>query len=115
MQVSNLLKQRNIKGIGSFIHVLYLTTPLFGLGAYVMSAITMYTVLLPYIKPVMPWLTIQAFFGIAFLLFVLVLASFYKFVYPSYMAFQNKQTYIHKNPMQEDLEKIKKRLGIEKS
>ena len=108
-----MFKQRNVGWIGAFIHVAYMTSPLLGIGAYAMSAITMYTVLLPYFKPVMPWMTAPVFFGLLFIICVILLALVYLFIYPSYMAFQNKQTYIHKNPMQEDLTAIKRRLGIE--
>jgi hypothetical protein len=108
-----LLQQHNIKWIGPLIHVLYLTTPMFGVAGYTMSAITMYTVLLPYLKPIAPWLTAPVFFGSCFMLCIILIFCFYKFVYPSYMTFQNKQEYSHNSLLARDLAKIKKRLGIE--
>jgi len=107
------MKQYKVKKIGAFIHVLYLTMPLFGLAGYTSSFITMYTVLLPYIKPVLPWLTAPVFFGIAFFIVVVTVLCFYTFVYPSYMAFQNKQEYNHESLLAQDLKKIKEKLGIE--
>jgi hypothetical protein len=109
----NILKQYNVKRIGSFIHVLYLTMPLFGLGAYTMSAITMYTVLLPYIQPLAPWFSAPVFIGVCFILCALLVFCFYKFVYPSYMTFQNRQEYNHNSLLRKDLEAIKKKLNIE--
>ncbi len=108
----NILKQYHIKNIGSIIHVIYLTMPLFSIGAYTMSAITMYTVLLPYLKPIAPWLSAPVFFGACALLCVLLVFLFYKFVYPSYMTFQNKQEYSHNSLLAKDLQKIKEKLGI---
>jgi len=107
-----ILKQHQLKWIGSFINVLYLTTPLLGMVAYVMNAVTMYTVIMPYIKPVVPWLTMPVFFTILFICFLLMLAGFYKFILPGYLAFQNKQQYIHKNPIQKDLLLLKLRMDI---
>jgi hypothetical protein len=111
----NLLRQHNIKRVGSFIHVLYLTMPLFGAGSYTMSAITMYTVLMPYFKDKIPWMTLPLFIGICLMACGIMLFCFYKFVYPSYMSFQNKQEYSHNNLIRQDLDKIKKALKIEDS
>jgi hypothetical protein len=108
----NILKQYNVGRIGAFIHVLYLTMPLFGAISYTMSAVTMYTVLLPYLKPVTPWLSAPLFFGICIILAVTTIFCFYKFVYPSYMTFQNKQEYSHNSLLAKDLAKIKEKLGI---
>jgi hypothetical protein len=108
----NILKQYHVGRIGAFIHVLYLTMPLFGAISYTMSAITMYTVLLPYLKPSAPWLSAPLFFGICICLAVVTVLLFYKFVYPSYMSFQNKQEYSHNSLLRKDLEKIKQKMGI---
>jgi heme/copper-type cytochrome/quinol oxidase subunit 1 len=108
----SILKQHKVKGIGNFIHVLYLTTPLFGAVSYIMGAITMYTVILPWTKVWMPWLSMPLFLGICFVACSILVLMFYCFVYPSYMAFQNKQQYIHENPIQKDLALIKTKLGI---
>jgi hypothetical protein len=106
------MKQYNVKRVGGFIHVLYLTMPLFGLAGYTASFITMYTVLLPYIKPIMPWLTAPLFFGVGLAVCGIAVFCFYTFVYPSYMAFQNRQEYSHNSLLRKDLEAIKKQLGI---
>lgn len=108
----NVLKQYNVGKVGAFIHVLYLTMPLFGALSYTMSAVTMYTVLLPYIKPIVPWLSAPLFFGTCIILCGTMLFCFYKFVYPSYMTFQNRQEYSHNSLIKQDLDKIKKKLGI---
>jgi hypothetical protein len=110
--MGKLLRQHNIKRIGAFANVLYLTMPLFGIVAYAMSAVTLYTVTLPYTKPIMPWFSLPIFFVV--LLFICMMAMYfnYKFLYPSYFSFLNKQTYTHNNPMQQDLQKIKDKLGI---
>jgi phosphoglycerol transferase MdoB-like AlkP superfamily enzyme len=107
-----LFEQHNIKRIGALLNVLYLTMPLFGIIAYAMSAATLYTVTLPYVQPIMPWLSLPVFFSFIVVIAIIMMYCNYKFLYPSYFTFLNKQTYIHNNPMMEDLQKIKKKLGI---
>lgn len=108
-----VLKQHNIKFIGAFINVLYLTMPLFGMLAYSMSALTLYTVNIDFIHNYLNWLSLPVFvFSVAVFCSVVMFLN-YKFLYPSYYEFLNKQTYKHNNPMQMDLELIKKKLGIE--
>ena len=108
-----IFKQHYLKGIGSFIDVLYLTMPLFSIGAYTMSAITMYTLLMPLFKPIIPWMSPLIFFGICFIGCLLLMGIMYKFIYKSYFAFRNNQEYKADNPIRKDLEKIKNKLGIE--
>lgn len=107
------MRQYKLRWIGPFIGVLYLTAPLIGTVGYVMTAVTLYTVTLPYTKSLVPWLTLPTFLIIAFAMGVFGLFLFYKFVFPSYYAFITKEQYIHDNPMQRDLALIKKKLGIE--
>lgn len=108
-----IFKQHDIKFIGAFVNILYLTMPLFGIVAYSMSAVTLYTVTLPYTKPIMPWFNLYIFFSALIATCFIAMLIFYKFLYPSYLAFVNKQSYIHNNPIQKDLQKIKKKLGVE--
>jgi hypothetical protein len=107
-----LLQQYNLKRVGPFVDVLYLTMPLFSVGAYSMSAITMYTVIMPWLKPVLPWLTLPVFFGFCFIGCLLLMGLMYKFVYKSYFAFRNNQEYKTDSPIRRDLEQIKEKLGI---
>ena len=81
---------------------------------------TFYTVQQVNIHRFIRWMTFPWFILFVVLIGLLVLFVFYKFVYPSYYAFLNKQTYIHENPMQKDLakilkrqDKIMKKLGLE--
>jgi phosphoglycerol transferase MdoB-like AlkP superfamily enzyme len=108
-----MFKQHNLKWVGALFNVLYLTMPIFGIVAYAMSAMTLYTVTLPYTKPIMPWLNVPIFFSVVLVICALAMYVNYKFIYPSYFSFLNKQTYIHNNPMMEDLQKIKKKLEID--
>ena len=116
--MKGLLKQYDIKQLkwaGSFIGVLYLVAPLIGMAGYVMTAITMYTVLIPYMKASFAWMTLPLFFLFLIVIVIVVLLLFFKFVYPSYYAFLNRQMYIHKNPIQKDLQLIKEKLGIKEN
>ena len=110
--MNKLFHQHYIKGIGSFVNVLYLTSPLFGLAMYLVNASTFYAVISDKINKYAPWLSFPLFISLLIVSGLLLLFIFYKFVYPSYYAFLNRQTYIHQNPIQEDLKKIKEKLRI---
>ena len=110
------LKQSNIpivgKYIGAFVNVLYLTMPLLGIMAYGISALTLYTVNINWIKNNISWLSIPVYFVLIIIFCLLLMLLNYKYLYPSYYAFLNKQAYIHNNPIQKDLKLIKEKLGI---
>jgi hypothetical protein len=105
-------KQKHIPYIGAFINVLYLTIPLFSVIAYGMSAATLYTVANYYIKQVIPWFSLPVFIVLIVITGALLLWLNYKYLYPSYYTFVNKQTYEHNNPIRRDLKQIKDKLGI---
>lgn len=110
--MKNLLQQHNIKGIGMIISVLYLTSPLIGIGMYVVNAMTFYTVASYNIHKIFPWMNLFWFLLILAFTMIVLLLIFYVLVYASYQAFINKQAYIHNNPIEKDLKAIKKKLGI---
>jgi hypothetical protein len=114
-----LSKQYNVKWIGSFINVLYLTAPIIGIGTSALNAATFFAVVQFYIHQFASWVTFPMFFAALIICVLLLLLIFYKFIYPSYYTFLNKQTYIHNNPAMEKLEeleanqlKIMKHLGL---
>jgi len=109
---NSFFRQYNVKGIGSFINVFYMSLPIFGVATNVMEAGTFYGVQKQNIHHLMPWMSFQIFLALIILLGFGLLLIFYKFVYPSYYKFLNEQTYKHENPMQKDLALIKKHLGI---
>jgi len=118
--MGNFFKQYKVKGIGTFINVLCQCSPLLGMAVSVVECGTFYTVQQVNIHRFIRWMTFPWFILFVVLIGLLVLFVFYKFVYPSYYAFLNKQTYIHENPMQKDLakilkrqDKIMKKLGLE--
>ena len=100
------------KLIGAFINVLYLTMPLFGILAYGISATTLYTVNINWIRSNISWLSIPIFFVLIVICCLILMYINYKYLYPSYYAFLNKQVYKHDNPIQQDLKLIKEKLGI---
>ena len=105
-------KQYNIKGIGSFINVFYLSLPIFGIATNVMEAGTFYGVQKTNIHHLAPWLSFQLFMAGIVVIGLIILVMFFKFVYPSYYKFLNEQSYKHNNPIKKDLDKIKEKLGI---
>jgi len=111
--LSKFLKQYNIRWLGTFINILYLTAPLIGISTSILNAATFYAVVQYYIHQFAPWITFPVFITFMVLCVFLMLFLFYKFVYPSYYTFLNSQTYIHNNPIRKDLAIIKKKLGIE--
>lgn len=120
VRISKLFKQRNIRWIGPFIDVLYLTMPLFGMISYCMMAITMYAVVRGYLLAALPWIKIWMFFLFLVVTCLCLLLIVYKFIYPSYFTFRNKQEYLHNNLLRQHLErqdkelkKIKDKLGVD--
>lgn len=99
------MQQYNLKSIGAFIHVLYLTTPILGVGAYAMNAVTMYAVLLPYIQESAPWFTAPVFIIAVLVLCLILLGLFYKFVYRAYFNFQNSQQFPEDGPVMQAIRK----------
>ena len=108
-----MFRQYHVKGIGTFINVLYLTAPVMGIVMYFVNAMTFYAVANVNIHRLFPWMNLTLFIVSLVAMMLIALVLFYMFVYKSYYSFLNKQTYIHNNPMQKDLELIKKKLGIE--
>jgi hypothetical protein len=110
------LKQRDLpvvgKYIGAFVNVLYLTMPLLGIMAYTISALTLYTVNINWIRSNISWLSIPVYFVLIIIFCLLLMLLNYKYLYPSYYTFLNKQAYIHNNPIQKDLALIKKAMNI---
>ena len=109
--MNKLFKQHYIKGIGVFINILYLTSPLIGIGMSIINAITFYAVVYPYIHRILPWFNFAVFIICLFLGGIVLLLSFYKFVYPSYYEFLNRQTLTRQ--IEKRLNRIEKKLGIE--
>ena len=103
---SDLFKQYNVNGIGTFLNILYMAAPLVGFCTSIIECGTFYTVQSANIHRVVPWLTFPIFILLLVLFGMVVLFIFYKFIYPNYYAFLNRQSYIHQNPMQMDLAKI---------
>jgi hypothetical protein len=107
---SNFFKQYNVKGIGALINVFYTALPVFGVATNVMECGTFYGVQKANIHMYAPWLSFQLFLLSVIIIGVIILVGFYKFIYPSYYAFLNQQTYIHQSPVERDLTMIKKNL-----
>ncbi len=106
------MRQIKVPFVGTFINVLYLTMPLFGIIAYAITALTFYTVNLEWIGIHMPWMTVPVFIGLIIAFCSILMCLNYIFLYPSYYEFLNKQVYKHGNPIQEDLSAIREKLGI---
>lgn len=107
--MNKIFKQYNIKGVGTFINVLYTTAPMIGVIMYIVNAMTFYIVAK---EKYFPWLSLPLFIGIIIIGLAIVMFVFFKFVLPSYYSFINRQSYIHENPIRNDLTLIKKHLGI---
>lgn len=103
---NEIFKQYNVKGIGAFLNLLYMVAPMVGFITSIIACGTFYTVQSANINRIMPWLTFPLFILLLSILGTVVLVVFYKFIYPNYYAFLNRQSYIHQNPIQKDLEKI---------
>ena len=109
---NSLFRQYDIKWLGTFINLFYMSLPLVGIATNVMEAGTFYGVQKANIHHFAPWLSFQLFMGIVIFVVILIEVGFYLFIYKAYQSFVNHQAYIHNNPVQKDLALIKKHLGI---
>ena len=57
-----------------------------------------------------PWLSIYIFVGGMFALVLIAMVLEYKFIYPSYFTFRNKQEYEHQNLLRGDIKLLADRL-----
>jgi hypothetical protein len=102
------MKQYRIIWLGNFYHVLSLSMTLFAIFAYAMSAVTLYAVwVIPYVKPKLPWINLPIYFAFIIVVCCILLAVVYVLLYSGYYYLQNKQIYIHNNPIKDDLDTIK--------
>ena len=97
--MSRVLKQHNVKYIGTFIHIMYFSMPLVGLAVQCASAATFYGVWRLSLLSVFPWLTLPVFIAIIAVLGIVVLFIAYKFLYRSYYEFQNSQQFPENSPL----------------
>ena len=108
-----LLKQRRLPTIGGLKHMMAQTAMWLSSINFVLIGVTAYnTTLREHIMTVLPGFKLWHFMlimlvGVAALMFIK-----YKLIYPSWVAFQNRQEYKHENLLREDLAKIKKALEI---
>ena len=91
--MEKLFKQYNIKWIGTFINVLYLTSPILGMVMYMVNAITFYAVVNVYIHKYVSWFSLPIFLIFLIIGGLILLFAFYKIVYRGYYAFQNRQQF----------------------
>lgn len=114
--VARILKQCNIPRMGAFVDVMYFTLPMFGIVGQINVIIILYATVRPYLVATVPWMTLWLFIGLMAGSGMVLMLVMFKFFYPSYYTFRNKQEYTHANLLREDLQKIADRLErIEKS
>jgi len=107
--MNKYFKQYNLRWLGTFINLVYMSMPILGIATNVMEAGTFYGVQKVNIRHFAPWMTFPVFMCFVIIVGLLILVGFYLFIYKAYQTFVNNQTYKHENPMQKDLAKILKR------
>jgi hypothetical protein len=117
VNLNHLSKQYNIRWLGTFINLLYMTSPLLGIMMSIVNSITFYAVIYVYLHRYVPWFSFPVFFVTLVAVGFVIIFCFWKFVYPAYYAFLNKQTLTNKIDerlchIEADNQLIKKHLGI---
>ena len=125
MKENRFMKQHDVKWLrwlGTFMIALFLTSPVLGTMVSLMECGTFYGVQKNNIHKLIPWMSFPVFLIVALLFGLFVIYIFYTIVYPVYQAAVNRQAYIHRNPVEKDLTKlkidnelIKRKLGINAS
>lgn len=105
------LKQYNLKWVGTFIYLLYLTAPLIGLIMTVVNSITFYAVVYPYIHKYVSWFSFPVFIICIVVVGLLLILGFFTFILKGYLEYLNKKTLT--NHIDERLDRIEKKLGID--
>lgn len=81
------------------------------LANFGLVALTAYnTTIKPYLAVSAPWFTLPVFVTILLIFTGLAMFLEYKYVYPSYIRFQNQQEWEHQNLIREELAKIKEEI-----
>ncbi len=75
------------------------------------SATFWYTTLQPAISKDVPWLSFGLYFTTLVLGVLVIMFIEYKFILPSSYTFLNKQEYLHKNLIRQDIEEVMKEVG----
>lgn len=99
-----LNKQHNIKWLGSFIFLLYMTSPLLGIMMSIVNSITFYAVIYPYLHRYIAWFGFPIFFVCLIIGGFTIIFCFWKFVLRAYYEYTNQQSLTNKIDIR--LEKI---------
>lgn len=118
-----IMKQHEIPWIGALKDLYSMTSVYFAALNLLLIAITAFaTVIGPLLHTpgafiiYAPWMNIYLFIGCLAVLVLLAMALEYKYIYPSYFAFRNKQEYEHQNLIRGDIKLLMERLArIEKA
>jgi hypothetical protein len=103
---NNLTKQYHIKYIGTFIHIIYTTLPIFSVVSNILAAATWFGVWRSGLLIYAPWLTLPIFFVMLICLALVTIFLVYKFIYPSYFSFQNTQQFPEDGQLAKMIRKI---------
>jgi hypothetical protein len=106
MKNNKLLKQYEIKGIGTFQHVVYQTLPLYSVVSQTFTAITMYGVWEAKILGYLPWLSLPVFLILVVAGAIATLCFNYVFLYRGFWNFQNQQQFPEDGQMAKLIRKI---------
>ena len=107
--------------IGGFKDVLIMSFVWASTINFVMVAAIAYnTTIRPSLPDSLSWISPWVFMGFMGIIFATIMFVEWKWIYPSYYAFRNKQEYEHQNLLRQDLDEIKRKqkaimnkLGIE--
>lgn len=110
-RVRRMLHQRGIKiWMGGFKDILIMSFVWVSIINFVLvSAIAYNTTIRPSLPDSFSWLTPWVFMVLMGVVFVVIMFIEWKWIYPSYYAFRNRQEYEHQNLLRGDLEELKKR------
>lgn len=104
------VKQFNLKRLGIFIYLVYLTAPLIGVMMAVVNSITFYAVVYPYIHQYVKWFNFGCFIACAIVAGLLCILFFYIFMLKGYLEYLNRNTLT--KMIEDRLGKIEDKLGI---
>lgn len=102
-----LPKQTTISWLGPMVDSLYTSLPILSIFNFLSIQTVLYTTVMQYVLPWLPWLNFGWFIFIMVVITFGVMFLVYKFVIPSLWVWRGKQLYGHESQLMDKVEELK--------
>jgi p-aminobenzoyl-glutamate transporter AbgT len=106
-------EKKRIPIIGSLVESLLVCLPFLGVINFVFISIAMYASVLPYIQPILPFMTLWVFMLTLFIIVILAMWLINKWVIPALWDYRGKKMLNKESDVIKRLKRIEKALNIQ--